>query len=123
MILPLVVAKSKIRGAGDGCFALTFLPAGTELGEYKGKFLNAKARALVEDHRYIWKISPNRFVDAREVIDNNPLRFVNGAKTAAQRKKINTEAVFRGKKVFYRLLHDVFAGDELIMSYGPTYGW
>ena len=117
--------ESKIRGAGTGVFAATFIPAGTLIGPYRGRYMNAKTRATVKDGRYIWKISENRFVDAIDFPRDNPLRYVNGAKTPTQVKKINCEVRFIGEpgkeKVYYLITKNIPSGEELIISYGKIY--
>ena len=118
--------KSKIRNAGVGCFARTLIPAGTLIGPYHGRYLTARERNRVKNGAYIWKLNENRYVDAVKHIRNNPLRFVNGAKTPIQKGKINCVVKMIGstpdnEKVYYMTSRDVLPGDELIISYGNTY--
>jgi hypothetical protein len=120
------IRKSKIRNAGDGCFASTFIPKGTLLGPYRGKYMTAKERASVSNGAYIWKINENRFIDAIHHVKNNPLRYVNGAKTPTQTSRINCAVRFIGdtpskEKVYYITTKDIPHGEELIISYGKIY--
>lgn len=122
----LELKKSKIRGAGIGCFAKTIIPAGTILGPYHGKYLTMRQRNRVKDGTYIWKINEDLYVDAKNFKKNNPLRYVNGAKTKLQQSKINCEVKFFGAspstmKVYYMTTRDILPGEELIISYGDTY--
>lgn len=122
----LELKKSKIRNAGIGCFAKTTITAGTVIGPYHGKYLTLKQRNRVRDGTYIWKINENLFVDAKNYKLNNPLRYVNGAKTKLQQKKINCEVKFMGTdplnmKVYYMATRNILPGEELIISYGNLY--
>lgn len=121
----LEIKKSKIRNAGIGCFARTTIPAGTIIGPYEGRYMTMKQRSRVKDGTYIWKINDNLFVDGKNSTKNNPLRYVNGAKTKLQQSKINCEVRFLGKnpytKVYYMTTKNILPGDELIISYGNNY--
>lgn len=118
------IKKSSIKGAGKGLFATKNLKKGTKLGEYYGKRLSTAQYSKSVNKNYAWKITykgKNIYVNAHLRVANNPLRFVNGAKTKAQKKKINTEMyVYRGK-VFYRTTKSVPAGEEFIVDYGLNY--
>jgi hypothetical protein len=121
------VKPSKIHGSGG--FASEkgpIIPAGTIIGPYKGKYMNLEERNKVMDGTYIWKINDNRFVDAKDCMKSNPLRFVNGAKTKSQRKKINCRMMNIGKypsteKVYYITTKNIKPGEELLIDYGPFY--
>lgn len=122
----LELKKSKIRNAGRGCFAKTLIPAGTLIGPYHGRYMTLGERNRVKNGAYIWKINENRYVDAAKFDKNNPLRFVNGAKTEIQKSKINCIVKFIGsrpddEKVYYMTTRDIHPGDELLISYGSTY--
>jgi len=122
----LEIKKSKIRNAGLGCFAKTFIPAGTLIGPYHGRYITALQRRRISDGAYIWKINENLFVDAKRYKKNNPLRYVNGSKTEFQKKKINCEVRFLGsspetEKVYYITTKNILPGEELIVSYGDHY--
>ncbi len=118
------VAPSKLHGLG--AFANTHIPEGTIIGPYKGKYMTPEERSLVKDGTYIWKINEHRFVDAKNHTKNNPLRYVNGAKTKGQKKKINMVMMNIGKtpkteKVYYMAVRNIPRGEELIISYGNNY--
>ena len=120
------VRPSLLRGAGKGCFAVTILPAGTILGPFHGKHLTAEERKKVNDSTYIWKIDDNLYVDAKEIPNHNPLRYVNGTKTKSQRAKTNCIVKFIGatpadEKVYYLTVRDIAPGEELLISYGNNY--
>lgn len=122
----LEVKPSKIRNAGMGCFARTTIPAGTLLGPYNGKYMDLKQRNKVRDGSYIWRIHENLYVDAQKFKTNNPLRYVNGAKTRRQKEKINCEVRFIGPdhnqlKVYYMTTKNIMPGEELIINYGDEY--
>jgi hypothetical protein len=122
----LELRKSKIRNAGIGCFSKTIIPAGTIIGPYFGKYMTLKQRNRVADGTYIWKIHDNLFVDAKNFKKNNPLRYVNGAKTPLQKSRINCEVKFIGSnpknlKVYYMTTKNILPDEELIISYGNKY--
>jgi SET domain-containing protein len=122
----LEIKKSKIRNAGDGCFAKTIIPSGTIMGPYHGRYMDRKQRNRVMDATYIWKIHDNLFVDAKRFKKDNPLRYINGSKTSVQKKKINCDVKFIGPdhnnlKVYYMATKNILPGEELIISYGNTY--
>merc|ERR1740117_1694565 len=62
------------------------------------------------------------WVDARdETAKTSPLRFVNGARTAKQRSKLNVEPYVRGAGMFYYTSKPVQKGEEFIVDYGENY--
>jgi hypothetical protein len=115
------VRPSLLRGAGNGCFAMTLLPAGTILGPFHGKHLTSEERKKVNDGTYIWKIDDNLYVDAKDFPNHNPLRYVNGAKTKSQRTKINLRMIPKNNQVFYMTIRNVLPNEELIIDYGPDF--
>jgi SET domain-containing protein len=121
----LTVEPSKIRNAGLGCFAAVFIPAGTIIGPYKGKYMTLRQRNDIMNGAYIWKINENRFVDAIDHIKNNPLRYVNGTKTPLQKNRTNCAVKFLGptnkERVYYMTIKDIKKGEELLVSYGNNY--
>ena len=126
----LQVKTSTIPNAGKGLFATVDIPKRTKLGEYKGKRLSEQQFQRTADTSYVWKVSSRRgnntrgnntYVDARRKVANNPLRYVNGAISKRQKKKVNVEMYQYGQKVFYRTTKKVPAGTELIIDYGDEY--
>jgi hypothetical protein len=122
----LEIKKSKIRNAGMGCFAKTTIPAGTLLGPYKGRYMDLKQRNRVLDGTYIWKIHDNLFIDGKHFKKNNPLRYVNGAKTKVQKQNINCEVKFIGPdyqnlNIYYMTTKNILPGEELLICYGNKY--
>lgn len=118
--------KSKIRNAGIGVFAKTTIPIGTLIGPYHGRYMTLEQRNRVRNGTFIWKIHDNLYVDAKKYKKNNPLRYVNGAKTKLQKEKINCEVKFLGKdpdhlKIYYITTKNILPGEELIISYGDSY--
>ena len=121
----LKVKTSTIRGAGKGLFATRTLKPNTPLGEYTGR----RTKKHPTDGSYTWqvnmyddngKFSHLEFIDAKKD-DRCVLRYVNGAATAAQRRRINTAMYQYAGRVFYKTLKRVRKGEELIMSYGSLY--
>lgn len=124
----LEVKSSKIRGAGKGAFARVNICEGTRVGEYKGKVLTAAAYDRLRDKAYVYEVAKKvngryqmHYIDARLHKRNNPLRYVNGARTAVQKKKINVEAYQYAETIYYRSIRDIAAGEEIIIDYGDSY--
>ena len=61
------------------------------------------------------------YIDAQNKKKSNWLRYVNGAKTKSQKRKINVEAYQYGEKVFYRTIKKIKEKEELIIDYGDEY--
>lgn len=119
----MVVKKSKIKGAGKGVFAKIDIPKGTVLGWYRGKYLTEKQFEKLPDSKtdYVWYINDNLYVDGSKIKKNNMLIYVNGAKTKAQKKKINVDSHNYRKKIWYKTTKKIKKGDELIVDYGEEY--
>lgn len=119
------IAKSKLPGAGQGLFAVRALPRGTQLPEpYKGKLVTKKdlLRKGVNCDYVMGLIHPKFVgVDALMHTERNPCRYVNAAKTAAQRQKINCYYFQKGTRVYYATLKNVRANEELLVDYGEAY--
>jgi len=116
------IAKSNIKGAGKGIFAKIDIKKGTRLGYYDGKYMNEKTYQKVENQDYIWQVKsrPNLYVDAR-LCKKAILRYINGAKTKSQKKKINVEPYTYKSKLYYRTIKNVKKGTELLIDYGDYY--
>merc|ERR1719401_3231336 len=84
----LSIRKSKIKGAGQGLFAIKALQSGYTLpAVYKGKRLNQHQTRRIQDGSYLFLLKGDKgAIDARFVVKDNPLRFVNGAMTDRQRR-------------------------------------
>lgn len=120
----LVVKPSNIKGAGLGVFATEFIPTGKKLGWYRGRRLSRNEWMNVENDQYAWmlhKKGEEEYIDGLKVKHNNKLRFVNGAMTDTQRKKINTAAFQQDNDIWYRATKDILPGEELLVDYGPSY--
>jgi len=118
------VGRSKIKGAGSGLFASVALRAWTKLPQsYRGKKLTKKQWLRAKDHSYMMGLVHKTYyaIDARECLVDNPLRYVNGARTAAQRKKLNVGRYQLGSDVYYVTTKSVPADTELLVDYGESY--
>ena len=121
----LDVRASRIRGAGRGLFAAADLPAGTRLGEYTGRRTKSEPR----DPSYTWRVNiyhPNGTFSHPEYVDalRTPtciLRYANGARTPAQRRRINAEMYQHRGRVYYKTTKRVRRGTEIIIDYGDDY--
>lgn len=118
------IKKSKIRNAGNGAFATKDLPKNYYLGWYRGKKLTEEQYQKQENDDYIWEVNDKNkifYIDARPIKNNNKLRYVNGAKTKLQKKKVNVESYQYNKQIRYRTTKKVKSGDELLIDYGDEY--
>lgn len=121
------IKKSSIRNAGNGVFATVPIPSGVVMDEYKGKKISVDNFDIDNNNNsYIFAIQGVRgniihFVDAEDPKKSNWTRFVNGARTPAQRKKINVKFKQYGKKMYLETLRDLSPGEEMICDYGPMY--
>ncbi len=136
-----IIKKSEISdNAGLGVFANKNFKKNTKLGEYKGKeiFINSWSQAdkynqlkdKINDTSYIFLIfdgkKPYKIIDAGNSIDSNLTnwtRYINGAKTVKQKKKINAEFYQYDKRAFIKSIKDIQKGDEIILNYGPGWKW
>lgn len=135
----LKVRTSKLPHAGNGLFATCDMKAGTSIGEYYGTV----SEVVPPDSTYTWGAPlcrdassvvhmTNRkefqqcavigwhYIDAKDV-PTSLLRFANSVRSPAMRGLLNLEVRFQGGEVFYDLVRDVHAGDELLIDYGESY--
>ena len=87
------VKQSSIKQAGDGLFATKFIKKNTRLPEpYKGKLLTKQQFKKLKDFRWVFETGQTDGgfygIDAKHEMKDNPLRFVNGAKTTGQKKRM-----------------------------------
>jgi SET domain-containing protein len=122
------IRKSTIRNAGNGVFATMPIPANVILDEYKGQKISVKkASSEHMDNNYLFAIEKkdqtgiSHIVDAEDPMKGNWTRFVNGAKTPAQKKRINVLFKQYGKKMYLETLRNLSPGEEMICDYGPLY--
>lgn len=113
------VAKSTIRGAGKGLFAAEDIRKGTRIGQYCGK----RTRTYPRNADYAFAIDNGRktehYIDARK--SRCLLKYVNGARTRKQHRRVNLEAYQYKKNIYYRSTRNIKKGEELILDYGDDY--
>merc|ERR1719281_499888 len=126
------IRPSNIPCAGFGAFAVVSLPEGFKLGEYRGRVLTQKQYENLPDreHRdaYVFEKAIRTgtktkwfYVDAYFKKDSSWCRYVNGAKSAEQKKTVNVECYQYAGKLLYRTTKEVLPGEELIIDYGDEY--
>ena len=129
---------SLIPSAGRGIFAKELIKSNKPWGEYKGKWVSPNELENFSDElkkkgfEYGWEISDYRgnkkrakgiklrdgsvigYIDARNEIDGNYLRFINhcGAND-------NVRAFQVQDKIYYVTMRDIKVGEELLVNYGP----
>ncbi|CAE8640649.1 unnamed protein product [Polarella glacialis] len=142
----VVRASSFGEAAGKGLFASAALPKWSVLPPYLGKpmgtgdLLKVRATPAMD---YVWCAASEEpllnltdaqlqavteagaattfCVDSAKVSQNNPTRFINGAKDLKQCNNINVEICEFGKVAYFRTTRAVPAGAELVTDYGPSY--
>ncbi len=124
------IKHSNIINAGYGAFAKKNIKAGTRLGEYIGERINTDNIHLYDidrlresNYRMVVGKKPDiTIIDARnEFIDKtNWTRFVNST-ISAKSNKLNTLSYQYDKKIYYKALKDIKAGDEILIYYGDDF--
>ncbi|HKP66155.1 MAG TPA: SET domain-containing protein, partial [Casimicrobiaceae bacterium] len=122
----ITLRRSPIHG--NGVFALTDIPKGTELVEYRGRRMTHKAidrkYADVPDngHTFLFTLNDDYVIDAN--VDGNLARWINHS------CKPNCQAVIeesedgdrRKDRVLIESIRPLRAGDELTYDYGIDVG-
>jgi hypothetical protein len=128
--MKLFFAESTISGAGDGVFVDSFVQAGTNLGQYKGKMV--VSMDSLDNKDYVWRLDPPvhkgkkvyKFLDGHSTWiekSRNHMAYVNGAANDAQRQLINCQMEQKDGKIYYYSTKDIHPGEELIVDYGRGY--
>merc|ERR1712032_303290 len=60
-------------------------------------------------------------IDAKGDLLDNPLPRINGARTAAQRRRVNVRALQERGHIFCETTRRVRSGEELLLDYGSNY--
>lgn len=118
------VKQSRIRVAGKGLFAaVPFSNNYTLPVPYRGKKLLKKDLRKVRDCSYLFFLSKGRFaaVDALHTLQDNPLRYVNGAATKQQLRRVNLRAKQIGGDIRFVTKRSIAEGEELLLDYGNGY--
>jgi hypothetical protein len=123
MIEFIKVAESLLPNAGMGAFTKKMVPKGSIIGQIKGlKYTNMNK---IKDTSYVWKYFLDKanaiYIDSKPILHNNPLRYVNGAKSEGQMSKVNCKFVSEGINAYYKATKDIYPNEELITNYGKAY--
>ncbi|XP_060558031.1 zinc finger protein 737-like [Ruditapes philippinarum] len=117
----LVVKPSSIIGAGLGVFTEREIPPRVMFGPYGGVEIHDEMTA--HDSGYCWQIyangKPSHFVDARDKVTSNWMRYVNCAPSESEQNLVAFQ--FKGN-IYYRSYKTIFPGTELLCWYGNEYG-
>lgn len=111
---------------GNGVFALKPIPAGTCVAEYRGEIISQaelehREKLRVERKEqgenvpvYYFEVGDGVFIDATEVKEENPARYINHACDE------NCEAIWnaRERRMEIVTIRDIKVGEELSFDYG-----
>ena len=113
------VRRSKLKGAGDGLFALRPFKEGDKICDYRGQVLSLRKALEAENRDYIMCLGLNCHVDASNAFDV-PGRYVNDNFDTTH---LNAE--FRKQKHLFKATlvatKSINVGDEIYASYGQAY--
>ena len=120
-------ARIEVRSSpihGSGVFAVEAIAAGTRVAEYRGELIDAETLERRAEARsreagagapvYFFEIGDGRFIDATDVVADNPARFINHSCDE------NCEAVWdaRERRMEIVATRAIAAGEELSFDYG-----
>lgn len=145
----LDVRNSSFPGAGFGLFAESSLGNGTIIAPYRGMVLTKADLVRAEYGRswgnYVWCpsaytaqmqdedddddvkmsssqwLAPTYCIDSELAAEENPARFINGARSQEQCASVNVEICELGQVAYMRTTRPVPRGAELIVNYGSRY--
>jgi hypothetical protein len=134
----------------EGLFAKCDLPAGTMLGEFKGKVYSTPWQ-VPNDGLFAWKIprcddkvlrrvdaeawrtcgdNGYNYVDAENLDDprSNPLRFVQQARSSQQQRNINVDLFIANHRIYYYTTQPIETGKEIVIradaqNWAHARGW
>lgn len=119
------IKTSNILGANKGAFAKTLIQRGTRIGEYDGEILGVDEYEKLQDKSYIFEVCKKYkgkyylfYIDAKY---GNLLKYVNGAHSNEQKKRVNVESYQYAERIFFRAKRDIVSGEELLIDYGDNY--
>lgn len=121
----VAVRTSTLQGAGKGLFAVREFAKGTLLpAPYLGRRLTLEQFSKLRDFRWCFQIEDGDCwaVDGKALKQANPCRWVNGARTAAQRRRVNIAGIkLEDGQAWFVTTRAVRADEEFLIDYGPGY--
>lgn len=121
----VMVRPSKMPKAGLGLFAVKSFAKDALLPcPYTGTRLTQVQFERLRDYSYcmMLKRDPEHVaIDAKRTVSGNPLRYVNGACTPAQQRRVNVCTTIKRRDVWFKTLRTVAAGEEFVLDYGAEY--
>lgn len=128
MIGKIEIKSSRIKNAGFGVYAKKTIKKDTRLDEYRGRIIDAKEFNRLRNTQYVFEVAKKIagkyqtcYIDAKDPKQSNWTRYINGAKTSTQKKKINIRAYQYDGKIFYKTIKNIPEGQEIITDYGDGY--
>ncbi len=119
----LLVKKSTLQGAGKGLFTKVFIPAGTNIVEYKGKLTTWKEVNHNDgENGYIYFVKRNHVIDAGRTL-SALARYANDARGLVRKTGVANNAIYteQGLRVFIQAKKDILPGSEIFVGYGKDY--
>ncbi|CAK0828871.1 unnamed protein product [Prorocentrum cordatum] len=102
-----------------GLFANVDMPRGTRLpAPYRGRRLTLEQFKRLKDPRWCYTLDEGRHwaVDGKQLKRGNPLRYVNGARTPAQRRRVNVVGLKIDGQPWFVTTSLVKKGSEFLIS-------
>lgn len=132
----IYVKQSNIPNSGDGCFAKMFIPSGTKIGKYKGKYITAENIKELSSYykERVLKINDDLAILSEGLTSkiNDNIKFERYSKEEftdaiikAKLKRIdsphNCKFVVDKRKAFIVSTQDINENEELYIDYGFDY--
>jgi hypothetical protein len=115
-----VVMKSRLVGAGHGCFANRAFQKEELLGTFK--CVNVSKTLHSTEHDRSWSINKTHTCDGSRVPLNNPLLYVNSiaAEATCNLQNVKMDRLSSGE-VVYVAIKEISRGEELLVDYGSLF--
>lgn len=115
----LEVRASGIRGGGQGLFTRKRIPAGSKVVEYTG-VLQHEDDGKHDGHKYCYGLGELLCINALDPAQSSLARYANDARGSRFKNNVRW-AHCRARRVWFRALRDIEAGEEIFVGYGNGY--
>jgi SET domain-containing protein len=117
--MDVVVAPSRIAGAGQGLFAAARIEAGTVVCFYTGDVLRTVDALRLADKAYLMRLGPQTYIDAGDAERHGDVmaRYINDSRNPA-RHNVRFDKRPDELRAAVIATRDIEAGEELYVDYG-----